>query len=117
MPPAAVDRVNQGRTREAIGAVAPLVDAVLHQDGQVLVAAEMNRPGAANFLERAVAAGLRPAVAIEIRQQPRIALAVHVDRAAECRLRQHGLDLGAGPVLPPRAQEAQLPLAEQLQTR
>ena len=66
---------------------------------------------------RAASSALRPAVAIEIGQQAVVGLAVQMDRAAERRLRQHALHLCTGPVLPPVAQEFQLPLAQQLQAR
>ncbi len=92
-------------------------DAVLHDDGEMLVAAEMHGPRAADFFERAIARRLRPAVAIEVGEQAIVALAVHVDGAAEGGLREHGLHLRAGPVLRPVAEEFLLPLAEQLQAR
>ncbi len=69
MPPAAIDRVDQGRAREAVRAVAELVDAVLDDDRQMLVSAQMHGPRAAEFGEGDVPPRLRPAVAVEVREQ------------------------------------------------
>ena len=86
-------------------------------DRQVLIAAEMDAPDPPDFLEGAVPAGLRPGIGIEVREQPVAVGSMQMDRAAESRLRQHGFHDRSGPVLAPRVQEAELPFAEQLQSR
>ena len=66
MPPAAVDSVDDRRRGEGPGAVSEGVDAVLHDDGEVLVAAEMHGAGLPDQPQRGIAARLRPAVAVEV---------------------------------------------------
>ncbi|MFM8904650.1 MAG: hypothetical protein ACKOIB_05320, partial [Verrucomicrobiota bacterium] len=85
VPPAAVDGVHEGRTRERIRPVAEGVDAVLDRDGQMLVTAEMHRPNPAERAQGLVAGGLRPAVAVEVGEQTVVLSAVHVHGAAEGR--------------------------------
>jgi hypothetical protein len=41
---------------------------MLHDDREMLIPAKVRCPGAADFFERTIAARLRPAVAIEIRE-------------------------------------------------
>ena len=115
MPPAAVDGVDDRRRREGPRAVAEGVDAVLHDDGEVLVAAEMDSPSPLDEPEGGVAARLRPAVAVEVGEQPLIGLAVHVHRAAEGGLREHPLGPHAGRVLRPAVEPGELPRAQQLE--
>ena len=85
MPPATVDRVHYRWTREAEGAVAKLLDTMFHNDGKMLIAAQMRSPRATHFQERTFASGLWPAIAVEIGKQATIAASVHVDGSTEGR--------------------------------
>ncbi len=76
----------------------------------------MNRASASDFTQRRVPSALRPAVAIEIGEQPVVGIAVQVDGAAERCLRQHALHLRARPIVSPVPQKLQLALAEQLKS-
>jgi hypothetical protein len=72
-------------------------------DGEVLVATEMRRPRVREDAERLVAARLRPAVAVEIGEEPVVGLAMQMHGAAEGCLRQGTLRADALPVVGPAA--------------
>lgn len=87
------------------------LDAVLHDNGKVLVAAEMHGAAAAQFFQRGIATALRPGIAIEIREQAVVHASMQVHRAAEGGLREHTLHLRAAPVAAPLPQEIDLAFA------
>ena len=116
MPPAAVDGVDEGGAGEAEGAVAKGVDAMLDDDGEVLVATEVGCPGAADFEQGALAAGLGPAVAVEVGEQALVATAVHVDGTAEGGGGEHAFHFCAlAVVLAPLVEEGFLAFAEEFE--
>ena len=80
---------------------------------QVLVAGDVQGERLADLGQGLVAAGLRPAVGVEVGQQPVVARPVQVGPAAEDGLREDGLHFGVAPVGGPLAEELQLPLAQQ----
>ena len=88
---------------------------MLHDHRQMLVPAEMHRPGAADERQRPAAWRLRPAVAVQISQQAALRSAVHMHRAAKCSLRKDSLHLGIRPVLRPALEKFFLAGAEELQ--
>jgi hypothetical protein len=96
-PPAPVVAVDDRRIGETVRTVPKSLDAVLDDDGQVLVAAQVASQGTPQFAQTVVAAGLRPAVAVQVGQQAIRLGAVHVYGAAERGLRERRLDPGTGP--------------------
>ena len=94
-----------------------LADAVLHDHSKVLIATKMHRPSATNERQRTATGCLRPAVAVEVRQKPIVASAVHVHRAAKGGLRQHAFHLGTSPIRTPIREKLLLTRPQQLQTR
>ena len=91
------------------------VDAVLHDDRQVLIAAEVRGLRRLQNPQGGVAARLRPAVAVQVGEQPVVPGAVEVHRAAESRLREGALRPHALPLVGPAGEPGELPLAEQFQ--
>lgn len=116
MPPATVDGVDQCRAREAVRAVAVVIDPVLYNHREMLVATEMHRPSAANECHRLVARRLRPAVAVEICQQTALRPTMHMHCAAKRCLREDTLHLGIRPVFRPVFEEIFLTRSKQLQS-
>ena len=105
--------IHNRRHAEGDTGIAPVVQTILCHAAEMLVAADMKREATAHQVHRALPAGLRPAVGIEIGQQT-VALR-NVRRVAEDGLGQHHLEVGASPVLTPRLEELLLPRPQQLQ--
>ena len=116
LPPARVDAVNRG-AGEGEPRVAVRIDSVVDDGGQVLVAGDVKREGFANLAQRRVAQFLGPAVGIVVGAKPLATTPVRRGHRGEGRLRDDRLHVGPAPIGGPRLQEAQLPLAEQLEAR
>lgn len=56
---------------------------MLHDNGEVLITAEMHSTSLFDQPQRLLAAGLGPAVAVEVGEQPVARIAMQVDRATE----------------------------------
>jgi autotransporter-associated beta strand protein len=111
-PPAAVIGVDDRRDHKGPRAVAEIIDAVLDHRGQVLVAGNVDGAGLADQFERAAAAGLRPAVRVEVGVQPVVGAAVEVRAAAKPGLRQDRLHRHAIAAAGPFGEEFFLPPAQ-----
>ena len=94
-----------------------LLDPVLHDHREVLIAAKVGRVGGLQEPQSRIAAALRPAVAVEVGEQPVVGAAVQVDGAAEGRGRERRLRADALPVAAPGLQPGELPRAQEFEAR
>ena len=111
-PPAAIDGIDQRWVGEGDWAIAVAVNAVLNHHGEVLVSTEMAGARLAQDLQGFVAAGLWPAVAVQISEQAVFLAAVEVHGSAEGGLGEGDFHLCIGPVRGPVLEEIELALAE-----
>jgi len=83
----------------------------------MLIAAEVDRLRGPQDAQCLVPARLRPAVAVQVGEQPVVAIAVQVHRTAERRLREGTLGPHPGPLAGPAGAPGELPLAQQVEPR
>ncbi len=93
------------------------LDAVPHDDGEVLVAAEVRCVRGLQEFERRVPAALRPAVAIKVGEEAVVGAAVEMDSAGERRGRERRLRADALPVATPPLEPGELPGPEEFESR
>jgi hypothetical protein len=86
MPPATVDGVDESGVGKSEGTVTVRVDAVLDENGEVLITTEMRCPDTADFTEGFVSPGLWPSVAVEISEESVVGTAMNMNRTTESGL-------------------------------
>jgi len=92
--------------------VVPVVDALMGERADVLVAVDHESVGASDGFEGTVASALRPSVGIEIGCEAAVNVAVSGGDGAEWGLGKNGFEFGAFPISGPTIQEVELAISE-----